>query len=172
MKRIALDLQYDYYVRDYDDRHSRDLNGALLASAPLLKYVYYQAGASVRVKAAKNLTLYLDYSRLEREDANYVGYNDYTEDEFGVRAILHFDTFKVRAKYAWTDRSYPRAFAFDNPVEPRMNYDVKKVLIKAEKELGKHSEVWLEYESRNTDSTDLRYEYDKYQVMAGVKLKI
>lgn len=172
MKRVELDLQYDYYVRDYDDRHSRDLNGSLFTTAPLLKYVYNQAGASVRVKAAKNLTLYLDYSRLDREDANYVGYNNFTEDEFGVKAILHFDTFKVRAKYAWTDRSYPQAFAFDNPAQPRMDYDVKKILIKAEREVGKHAEVWLEYESRNTDSTDLRYDYDKYQVMAGVKLMI
>lgn len=172
LKRVELDLQYDYYVRDYDDRHSRDINGSLFASAPLLKYVYNQAGASVRVKAAKNLTVYFDYIRLDREDANYVSYNDYTEDEFGVRAILHYDTFKVRAKYTWTDRTYPRAFAFDNPGQPRMDYDVKKTLIKAEKDLGKHTEVWLEYESRDTDSTDLRYDYDKYQVSAGVKLKM
>ncbi len=172
MKLVELDLQYDYYVRDYDDRHSRDLNGSLFSSAPLLKYVYNQTGASVRVKAAKNLTVSLDYSRLDREDANYVGYNDYTEDEVGVRAVLHLDRFKVRAKYAWTDRTYPQAFAFDNPGQNRMDYDVKKLLIKAEQDLGKHAEAWLEYAFRDTDSSDRRYDYDKYQVLVGVKLKM
>lgn len=172
VKRVELDIQYDYYVRDYVDRHSRDLSGSLFASAPLLKYAYNQAGASLRVKAAKNLTVYLDYLRQEREDSNYVGYNDYTEDEYSVRAILHLDTFKVRAKYAWWDRTYPRAFAFDNPTQARMDYDGKKIIIKAGQDLGKHSEVWLEYKYRNTDSTDLRYDYDKYQVIAGLKVTI
>lgn len=171
-KQVELDLEYDHYVRDYDDRHSRDLDGSLFASRPLLKYVYNEAGASVRVKAAKNLAVYLDYSRLDREDANYVGYNDYTEDEFGARAILHLDAFRIRVKYAWADRTYARAFAFDNPTQPRMDYDWKKLLVKAERQWRKNTAAWIEYVFRDTDSTDLRYDYDKYQIVAGVKLTL
>jgi predicted porin len=120
----------------------------------------------------RNLTVYLDYTRTDRDDANYVGYYDYTEDEYAVRATLQIGTLKFRAKYSWWDRDYPRAYAYENLMQPRMDYDGAKASVKGEAGMGRNFGLWAEYEYKNTETPDLRYDYSKYQVVAGVKWEI
>lgn len=172
VRPTELHLSYDYYAKDYEFRHSRDLNGGLFASAPLLKYVYHEAGISLRNKLTRDLTVYLDYTRTDRDDANYVGYYDYTEDEYALRAILRMGTSKFRVKYSWWNRDYPRAYAYENPAQPRMDYDGIKASVKGEVGMGRNAVLWAEYEYKNTETPDLRYAYSKYQVVAGVKWEI
>ncbi len=172
VRPTELHLSYDYYVKDYEFRHSRDLDGGLFASRPLLKYVYHEAGISLRNKLTRNLAVYLDYTRTDRDDANYVGYYDYTEDEYAVRAILRMGTFKLRAKYSWWNRDYPRAYAYENPLQSRMDYDGIKASVKGEAGMGRNVGLWAEYKYKNTATPDVRYNYSKYQVVAGVKWEI
>ncbi len=164
-----LKLSYDYKVRDYDERHARDANGVYSNANPLLTYTYHDVGATLRNRLGKWLVVYLDYDRLMRNDEN-VGYNDYTEDAYRIRIITSEDRGnKLRATFSYWKRDYPNAFAYDNASQPRKEYDGIEATLKGELGLTKNWGLWAEYLYGNQNSTDLRYDYDRYQVMAGVK---
>ncbi len=164
-----LKLSYDYKVRDYDERHSRDASGIYSNANPLLQYTYHDVGATLRNRLGKWLVVYLDYDRLMRNDEN-VGYNDYTEDAYRIRIITREDRgSKLRATFSYWKRDYPNAFAYDNASQPRKEYDGIEAEVKGDLALDKDWGLWAEYKYWNQNSTDLRYDYDRYQAMAGVK---
>jgi hypothetical protein len=168
-KRSKANLSYAYYVKDYTDRHARELNTTF--STTTLVYQYHDFGITLRSKLAYWLVVYLDYDYIIRND-DYVGYHDYTKNEYRIRIITREGKgTKVQAWFTYWDRDYPNAYAYDNIVVVQIpkEYDGIEALVKGDFALDKHWGLWAEYKYWNQNSTDLRYDYDRYQVMAGVK---
>ena len=76
---------------------------------------------------------------------------------------------KLQAWFTYWDRDYPNAFAFDVSGQPQKTYDGIEARVKGDFALDKQWGLWAEYKYWDQNSTDLRYDYDRYQVMAGVK---
>ncbi|MEK6699796.1 MAG: hypothetical protein AABZ10_12240 [Nitrospirota bacterium] len=166
-KRSKANLSYAYYVKDYTDRHARELNTTF--STTTLVYQYHDFGVTLRNKLADWLVVYLDYNYIIRND-DYVGYNDYTKNEYRIRIITREGKgMKLQAWFTYWDRDYPNAFAFDVSGQPQKTYDGIEARVKGDFALDKQWGLWAEYKYWNQNSTDLRYDYDRYQVMAGVK---
>lgn len=165
---LELDVDYTYSTVDYDDRHARNAQGQLFASAPLLSYTYHEYGFSLRRRFSKAVVYYLDYDRTNRID-EHVGYNDYTKDEFAVRFMYTgIQNARLRMKLAWWSRDYPNAFAFDDPTQQQKTYDGIDGTVKGEFRLDDAWGLWAELKSWDQSTTDLRYDYGKYQAMVGV----
>jgi hypothetical protein len=167
-RRAKMILSYDYYVRDYDERQPRDLSGSLTRGATR-EYVYNTIGVSLRNSLSDHWVAYLDYALTDRRD-DYVGYNDYTQDSYGLRVIYDNDQrVRVRARARWWQRDYDNAFAFDDPTQARMTYDAFELVLRGDYKLEGNYGLWAEYKSWDQDTTDLRYRYDRYQAMIGVR---
>ena len=157
----------EHQTRDYAERRALDLNGNLIAGTTR-EYLYDIAGLSLRTRFSRNWTMYLDYQRTEREDT-YVGYYDSSEDKFGVRLRFNNDPFSARLVLSMLNRDYPNAFAFDNPTQPRLEYQTLEFKATGEYKLAKQLGLWLEGKYWDQETTDSRYIYDRYQLMLGVR---
>lgn len=157
----------EYQVKDYEERRALDLNGNLITGTTR-EYLYNIAGLSLRTRFSRNWSMYLDYRRAEREDS-YVGYYDYSEDKLGVRLRFKNDPFSVRLALSMLNRDYPNAFAFDNPAQPRLEYQTLEFKAKGEYKLAKQFGLWVEGKYWDQETTDSRYLYDRYLLMLGVR---
>lgn len=165
-KPLKLVLSYDYSNRDYDERRARNLNGDRVRGTTR-EYTYNKIEASLRNRLNKNWIVSLDYGLTDRED-DYVGYYDYTQNSYGVSAAYKKGKrIRVKANVEWWQRDYDNAFAFDDPTQPQMTYDAMEVSLKGDYGLGKHHGLWAEYKAWDQESTDQRYDYDRYQAMLG-----
>lgn len=169
-KPTKLMLSYDYFTRNYDEWKARDLSGNSVPGTTR-EYVYNQVGASLRQKINADLALYLDFDVTDRKD-KYVGYNDYRKNRYGLRAIYGKDDIRIKAKAVWWKRDYDNAFAFDNPTQEDMSYKAAEYSLTADYSLTKHHGLWAEFKSVDQQSTDLRYDYERKQVMAGWRLEM
>lgn len=167
-KPTKLKLSYDYFTRKFDEWRARDLSGNYNTSGIAREYVYNQVGASLRQKLNDDFVIYLDYDVTDRKD-NHVGYHDYRKNSYGLRAIYDKDQVRLKAKAVWWKRDYDNAYAFDNPTQPEMTYKAAEYSVKGDYDLTKTRGLWAEFKSVDQKSTDLRYQYDRYQVMAGVR---
>lgn len=163
-----LQLSYDYFTRKFDEWRARDLLGNYNTAGIAREYTYHKAGASLRQKFTDEFVLYLDYDLTDRTD-NYVGYHDYRKNSYGLRAIYDTDKVRLKAKAVWWKRDYDNAFAFDNPTQAEMTYKAAEYSAKADYALTKSRGLWAEFKSVDQESTDLRYQYDRYRVMTGVR---
>ncbi len=162
---------YKYSVRDYDERPSRDSNGTLLSTNPTRNYSYHTLGTTLRGRVSSTLVAYLDYKLTLRKD-DFQGYDDYTKNKIGVRAIYDDgDRFRSRLSLSYWNRNYDKAFAFDNPAGGKKDYDGYRIKGKGEYSFHENWSAWVEGKYQVEDSTDLRYDYDRYQAMAGVQWK-
>ena len=162
-----LKLAYSHAVLDYSDRHSRDSSGVLSNANPLLVYTTNSVGASLRNRLSANWVMYLDYDRTHRTD-DYVAYNDYTQNKTGVRILYGKDAVKARlALERWT-RDYPNAYAFDVATQSEKTYDGSNLKFKAEWAQSADFSFWAEMIFNIQNSTDLRYDYERKQIMAGM----
>lgn len=168
-KSTRLDLSCAYFVRDYDDKHTYNLNGVYSSNNPLLTYTYYKAGASLRHRLSSVMLVYLDYVLLVRED-NYVGYGDYIKNLFRLRTIYDLDNeIRARLTLAIWDKTYDSAFAFDDPTQEKKEFSGYQASLKVEKLLNDNLSVRTEFDYESQDSTDERYIYDRYTLMAGLR---
>lgn len=164
---IGLTLSYDHETRDYDERRALDLGGNLVTGTTR-EYVYDIAGVSLRSRLGRDWVMYVDYRRTQRQDM-YVGYYDFDEDRAGVRLRYSAGAVKVRVAASLLDRNYPNAYAFDEPTQPHLEYNAVELDAKGEYSLDPRWSLWLEGKYWNQDTTDLRYLYDRYQLMVGVR---
>ena len=163
--KTNLNLSIDHTVRDYSNRHARDLQAAFTTT--LLAYTYNTAGATLRNRISTDWLLYLDYDHTQRTD-NHVGYGDYSENKYGARLMYEQGRLKTRlALHHWA-RNYPKGFAFDVAGQPAKTYSGNDLKFKAELAQTKNTALWTElvYDIQNT--TDLRYDYVRTQIMAGM----
>jgi hypothetical protein len=172
---VNLYVDYDYQGRDYDVYPSRDLTGTALTSNPPLQYDYHFLGLSGRFRVNDAWVLYVDLDRRTRDDA-YVGYNDYTQNAYRVRALNKFGSWRLRAALRFWDRSYDNAFIFDNDVNPadmspnpHKAYDTYDLDLSASRELSSRLGLFGELDYRDQETSDPRYTYDRLRLTVGVK---
>lgn len=162
-----LKLAYNHAVQDFSDRHARDASGVYSSTNPLLTYTYNGIGASLRNRLSADWDLYLDYDRTRRTDSN-VAYNDYTQNKYVVRILYGNDAVKARlALERWT-RDYPNAYAFDVATQGQKTYSGSNLKFKADWAQSTNSSLWTEVIFNIQNSTDLRYDFKRNQVMAGM----
>jgi tetratricopeptide (TPR) repeat protein len=156
------------YRNLYDERLSRDLDGALLTTNDSLEYGY----AGVELKASRrlfeSLDLELTYSRLDRTDL-FAGYNDYAQDVVGLRA-----TYRPNSRFSLSVRAtsrvydYPNAFAFNEPAAGPKELEALDAGLLAEFYVTSTLAVSLELATTDVTSTDLRAQYNRTQTAIGV----
>lgn len=163
-----LRLSVDKYSRRYGDRPAFDLNGNQLITNPDLRYDYLAIGFTARQRITQNMWFGFNVEHTERQD-RYLGYNDYTRDEFGVdyrwKPSPRFK-FEVSGYYRYYD--YPNAFAFHNPVIGQKTLETVRGNLLAEFRWTPHLSIKAEAEFRESVSTDTRIGYDRTWFSLGV----
>ena len=162
-----LKLAYSHAAQNFSDRHARDAAGVLRSANPLLSYTYNSIGASLRNRITADWVLYLDYDHVRRTDG-YVAYNDYTQNKTSARILYGKGAVKARlALERWT-RNYPNAYAFDKAARGKKTYDGSNLKFKADWEKSADFSLWTEVIFNIQNSTDLRYDYERKLIMAGM----
>ncbi|MFZ2161448.1 MAG: hypothetical protein WAW02_04445 [Sideroxyarcus sp.] len=166
-KAIELQFSGTHSTRDYSDRHARRADGVYSSANPLLKYTYDDLGVSLRNRAMEDWVYFVDYDFSKRVDG-YVNYNDYTQQRFGGRLTYGQGAIKGRASLHFWRRDYSHAYAYDIVGQPAMTYNGSDLKLKAEYAQTKALSYWAEAVIDRQISSDLRYDFDRMQIMAGV----
>lgn len=163
-----LELGYKYYVRDFDDRRSRDSTGDASRSNPTLKYQYHELSAGLKHRFSKQLITELIYFYTIRSD-EFAGYNDYTRGKIRLATTLEFlDRFQTSIRLDYRDQDYPNAFAFDNPSQPQKKYQELELALVVDYELTSQLSIRADLKQELVESSDLRGEYDRLRGAIGV----
>lgn len=166
--QTKLELSYDHSARDYSNKHALDaLGNYSSANNPLLSYSYNSFGATLRNQISPGWLLYLDYDHNTRADG-FVGYDDYKENRYGARLLYSQGSLKTRLAFHHWGRDYPNGFAFDVPAQGAKTYSGNVLKFKAELEQTKNAAYWAELVYKSQSTTDLRYDYVRTQIMAGM----
>ena len=159
---------YEYMNRAYDNRRSRDLT-ATLGTNPFLNYTFNTFSGKMTYKVNADMRVFLDADLITRAD-DFVGYNDYTKTKLKLRVLHKFNRgMSVRAKVAYSNTNYDRAFAFENPTQPTKTSSTTVVSLKGNykwRGLGDPT-LWAETTYQNADTNDLRYKYDYTEIAVG-----
>ncbi|MBI5891967.1 MAG: hypothetical protein HZB47_15065 [Nitrosomonadales bacterium] len=167
LAKTRLSLSFDHAVRDYSDRHSRDTQGRYSSANPLLLYTFNAVGATLHNRISSDWLLYLDFDHTQRTD-DYVNYNDYKESRYGARVLFEKGRYKARLALHHWGRDYPNGFAFDVAGQGAKTFSGNKLKFKAEMEQSTNASLWTEIVYNVQNATDLRYDYDRTQIMAGM----
>ena len=166
-QQTRLNISFDHSVRDYANRHSRNAQGAILNANPLALFTYNSVGASLRSRISPEWLLYADLDHSQRSDG-YVSYDDYKENRYGARLLYERGRLKTRLSLHHWVRDYPNGFAFDVAGQGAKNYSGNDLKFKAELEQTKNSALWAELVHDAQSATDLRYDYIRTQITAGM----
>ncbi len=170
-KATTLSAGIEREVQDYDERPSRNPSGGLFLSNPALEYTYLTLSFGIRHRLNDNWVLHGDYKNIERDDS-WVNYNGYTAHKFKLRAIHKRGNTRTKLSLSTQTRDYPNALAFDDPiinVRVIKTYDTLSLSLSREIEQTKHRSLWGKVAYHNTDTNDLRYDYDRFLIFAGYK---
>lgn len=151
----------DKYSRRYSDRPSFDLDGNQLVTAPDARYDYLGIGATARQRITRRMWFGFNLERTTRTD-RYLGYNDYTRDEFGFDFRWNPTnrlSFELESSYRNYD--YPNAFAFHNPVAGVKSLETIRANIIGSYRITPRFSVDLEAEYRDSSSSDARINYNR-----------
>ena len=167
-RKSRLKFGYKYYVRDFDERHSRDEDGNLSFTHPPLTYTHNMFEIGVRHRFNKSLVTELIYVHTIRDD-EFVGYNDYEKDK--IRLAFTFGgsgKFAAALKIDYRDQQYPNAFAFDNPTQPPKEYQEFQFSAKAVYRFTDRFSLRGDIKQEAIESSDPRGEYDRTLASVGV----
>jgi len=161
-------LTIDKYSRRYSDRPAFDLNGDQLLTNPDLRYDFLAVGLTARQRLTRNMWFGFYYERTDRVD-RYVGYNDYTRDEYGVDySWAPSSRIKLEISGYYRIYDYPNAFAFHNPIAgPKTLESVRGNFLVSFRIIPSLS-IAAKAEYRETESTDTRIAYDRTWFSLGV----
>lgn len=167
-----LKLGYDFTLRNYDSRPAFDLQGVQRRANGMLIYHYHTLNAQLFQKFSKNFMAFLDYWHTWRKDRVF-GYNSYSKDRVKLRLRYHPERdFLFRGSIDYSRKNYPNAFAYDNPVGGRKTYNKLEGTLKGEYrglfggDYG-DPDFWIEGKYTKQNSSDLRYAYNRAQIMTG-----
>ncbi|MDH5527810.1 MAG: hypothetical protein OEY97_10945 [Nitrospirota bacterium] len=158
-------LEGDADIESYFNRHARNADATF--SGTLRQYLDLGLKASLRQEMPGNFVAKLTYELTSRTD-NHVGYHDFTGNDVSLRLYHHGDVLKVSAFAGYEVRSYDTALAFDAAGQPVLDYSVTRAGIKAEVPMGETSSLWADLDTRNVDTNDTRYAYERTQLTAGM----
>ena len=159
----------EYYSRRFGDRPSYDLDGRQLQENPTIRYDYVSLGLRARQRILSSMWFGWDVERVERID-QYVGYNDYTRDSF--RFEFHWTPtdrldFELNAIYRLYD--YPNAFPFHAGSLGRKTQESADGSIVGTFRLTENLTLFGEAIYRETVSNDTRIQYERNQILLGVR---
>ena len=167
-KATSLKFAYEYSIRDYSDRHSRDLlTGTYSIANDLLEYTYGTMKVSLGHRFNNKLKAYFDVKSTTREDG-FEGYNDSSRLDLSLRARYKYSSqTKIRGKLSTTTTDYDNAFNFEDNTRGLKDSSAIKLDIKATYEMNKNKSYYLDMNVVSKDSTDDRYEYANNNLMLG-----
>jgi len=180
IRPTKLIIGYDYFVRDYDvwiARRKVDGKKVAIPRAdqatpnPTREYTFHEFEVSLKNRLSPLWVIYLDYNYQTRTD-EFQGYSNFARNIYKLRATYR-DKQKRRLKASvsyWT-RKHPNTFAFDNPKFNKTKYDALELKLSGEMPLYRQWVPWGEIDSIQQGTTDPRYEYDRNQVVTGVKIE-
>ena len=163
-----IELGYEYYVRDFDERRSRDSTGDASLLNSTLEYHYQEFRAGLRHRFSKRLITELVYYHTIRSD-EFAGYNDYTKNR--IRLSATFDSlnrFQTSVRLDYRDQNYPNAFAFDNPSQPQKEYQDLEAILVVDYELTDRLSIRANIKQEFVESSDPRGEYDRLRGAIGI----
>lgn len=159
----------DYYSRRYGDRPSYDLDGQQRFGNPNIRYDYVALTLRARQRLGRSMWFGFDIERTERVD-QYVGYNDYTRDSFGVEFHwspgYRFD-LDFEGRYRLYD--FPNAFAFHEPTAGLKTQETLDARLEASFSITQRLSIFAEAKLRERTSNDLRIQYDRNLYAIGVR---
>jgi hypothetical protein len=174
-RKVELLVYYRYEIRDYRFRHARSLDGEDYEENPFLRYSLDGGSTSLRLRPWRPWTLDLIYERVNRDD-EHLHYNDYTQDTHRIRSRLRFPRVEWRLTGKYWERDFERAFIFDNEINPETGevnfvkfyetYDLTSELFFP---LKRRYGLLAAFEYRDQRTADPRFDYDRMQVMTGVR---
>lgn len=176
--RLALD--YSFTILDYDKRSSRNLHGQLFSRHPLLEYHFNRIGFSITQRIDRELRFKYGYELTTRED-KYIGYNDYTQNEF-FASVRYKSTKRLtmNASAIVRDIDYPNAWNFDR--DPALNPAITNTSHKSatntnlvteiDYTLNKSVSLFGSVAYRNNINSDDRYDYDRTIFMIGANINL
>ncbi len=157
------------YSRRFGDRPSFDLNGQQLVGNPNIRYDYVSLGLRARQRITNSMWFGFDVERTDRKD-DYVGYNDYTRDEFGFEfQWTPGERFKLEVDAEYRIYNYENAFAFHDPaLGPKTQESAEARVIGTFRMTPRLSLVG-EGRYWETVSNDVRIQYERTQFILGVR---
>jgi len=158
---------YSYSIRNYTSRHARDAAGVI--STQTLDYDYHQVDLTLRNRFNDRLVVYFDYKLKLRYDG-YVGYNDSTTNSFKIRNIYKTANTRTRLVLTYYTIDYANAFNFEDATQGDKSSDALKLNLKSEFAYAGY-QLWTAVELRDKNSTDPRYQYDRYQASLGITME-
>ena len=166
--RSLLRFSLDASSRRWGDRPSFDLDGQQLVTNPALRYDYVEAGLTARQRLRDSMWFGFAYRRTERSD-RYLGYNDYSRDQFGVEFNWRLSS-RLRFEFAgyYRNYDYPNAYAFNNPVAGRKTLEAVRGDLELSYRMTRRLRLVLDAEVRESTSTDTRIGYDRTLLSLGV----
>jgi len=157
-----------YFVRNFDERRSRDLTGDASNLNPTLEYTYILTELGIRHRFSSNVVTELTYSYTRRDD-EFVGYNDYTRNRIEWETEFGFtDRFSMSFGIDYRDQVYPNAFAFDDPTQPTKEYKDAEISVAATYRLTDQLAVRANFRNDSVESSDPRGEYDRLRARIGI----
>lgn len=166
-----LKVGYDFHIEKYTNRSAIDANGVQSKANGLLTYYYHKGTVQLFHKFSRSFMTFLDYEGTYRSD-NFVSYNNYFRNKVKLRLLSRVSRqFSLRTKLSYSNTYYPNAFAFNTPAGGRKTYKKFYADLKGEFELDNGSKFWLKGNYTKQDSSDLRYVYNRAQVMIGTDWK-
>ncbi len=164
-----LRITLEGFSRRYSDRPAFDLDGQQRIGNPDIRYDYYSMELSARQRILDKLWFGLNVERIQRID-QYVGYNDYTRDSFGVE--VHWSPghrFDIEANGAYLLYDYPNAFAFHEPAVGRKTQESAYAELIGSFRMTRHFSLVAKASYRETVSNDTRIQYERNQYSLGVR---
>ncbi|MDA0679598.1 MAG: hypothetical protein O2880_04615 [Proteobacteria bacterium] len=159
----------EYYTRRYSDRTSFELDGTQPLGNPTIRYDYIELGIEARQRITNWLWFSVDYERTERED-RYLGYNNFVRDGFSAAFHLQLGRrFDLDASVSYYLYDYEAAFAFHEPAAGRKTQESALGHVTATFEMTQSLDLVAEYLVREVASNDFRIQYDRAQVLLGVR---
>jgi tetratricopeptide (TPR) repeat protein len=163
-----LKFAYEYYVRDFDQRRSKDLTGDASLLNPPIEYQYNIFEAGIRHRFNEKLVTEFIYYYTTRTD-EFLGYNDYTKSKIRLDTTFEFsDRLDASIQVDYRDQDYPNAFAFDDPGQARKVYEELQLIVKAEYRLTDQFSLRADVKLESVESSDTRGEYDRALASIGV----
>lgn len=164
-----LRIKLEGYSRRFGDRPAYDLDGQQRIGNPNIRYDYYSLELTARQRILDSMWFGFDVKRTERTD-QYVGYNDYTRDSFGVE--IHWtpsDRFDLEASGSYRLYNFPNAFAFNEAAVGRKTQESARARIMGTFQMTRRLSLVGEVRYRETVSNDIRLQYEQNQFLLGVR---
>jgi tetratricopeptide (TPR) repeat protein len=164
-----LRISVEGYTRRFGNRPSYDLDGIPRLGNPDVQYDYLEYGLVARQRLYSRLWFGVYYEHTDRDD-KYVGYNNYSRDEFGLNLTWSpSPKFRVRLSGDYRTYDFSNAFAFNNPIVGPRTLEAADGELTATFRMTRNLSLILEAYYHESSSNDTRIDYDRSRYALGIR---